>query len=1285
MDKKGVLMKRSQISVFIIIGLILLLVVALSIYVYDLGTNQVEPYIDNSLLIKSTTEPVKKYVENCIDQVSQEPVKTIGRNGGTLNPASFRWYDNQKYNYLCMNEQGACVPTLLLRQDMEKELQDAIRDSLSGCIDLTVFEKQGFDVKTGPMEVNVTIGLEHVNVRVDYPIELIKEGLDLTVSEFSDDIPEPLGMLYDKGIEIVNDENSRGYFDQVDYMYNNGDMIEVEKHRPYPDIIYTLTDGGYVFRFALQGDSSSSQGYRNYQAPDYGCCYNLYDKDCYKGVPESECRDRQGVYDFNPGCTCPETDDTMDTTCGGRPCGDCLHTYDPDTGNYDNKPRKSGESWCVYDGIAGKGYDYVGTRHYMHYCIDGVEYEEDCRDFREELCTEQTVYKGDQPFSKAICRVNRWEDCNDCTTEQCCEDTRFRDCSWKDWLNTNSKCVPYVPPGFRFWEAGSDICSFASQTKECSGLSCPNIWVDDTAVFCYMQGDCGNYRNIADKITYNGFFNSDFFDRPRSYVYLDNGLNRKANDYTINLGINNTEREALFTPPTVVQAYDNFILVMTTGLDYIDRVSSLSPSDFLNPFKSPDITILDAAVCDVWHAPYGADDCASCSNDPIHPCTEYMCRSLGQHCIYEESYGVGSCHAEQSDDRTPPEIIFDKSAVTKGYEAEEAELKISPKIYDGYEITPAIEPYRMMSLRINTTEDTVCRLRYLPRMEYIQSPSYYFGDSAFSMTHNISLRIPGRIKVPEKLKDFFNITNLGELMTMLERPKEFLDTYKSRYSAQIKMYDLISGGDIVSQVEPYADLVLRFINEFSDLVPFYKNLFSTILDNFDKGNYYFFVECTDRAGNTNSQEMFVRFSIEDSGNDTRPPIVLGFSPANGTMTIDSDKQAFSMYVNEPSECRFDYKDRIYDDMRFGMKCTSSGLNMNPRFGGSYLCTGDVNMTPETGIFIRCRDNPQEKHEYPLNIALGGEPGVSGNLESEYLNVSGQDIYAAARMLSSFVVFSVENRSARLHLYIDEHMNCSYSYNDIKRQFSPCMLNPKLELGLYECTQDIYLTGNETVLNNESFVLDLHREAGDNDMAGVDVTGSKLRINYTGQESFDVYLNRSSVQLELGLDDSYNCQDRNMEDNSTFAMTCSGKGNDTICYTQLLMGNAYEISCKEAAAPGFGVENITIECRVPNDAPRNTDVESTQYLIYRSPALDIVGKGPQSEVDTDSATLYVQTNNPSQCGYYRDLDLGSRLMDRLNSTYHEAVVHVDKGSQRYYFQCRDDYGNVVKDNVDFFVV
>ena len=49
-----------------------------------------------------------------------------------------------------------------------------IKDDLLSCINLSVFEVQGFSIETGTMEVDATIGFLGVSVRVDYPVKLIK-------------------------------------------------------------------------------------------------------------------------------------------------------------------------------------------------------------------------------------------------------------------------------------------------------------------------------------------------------------------------------------------------------------------------------------------------------------------------------------------------------------------------------------------------------------------------------------------------------------------------------------------------------------------------------------------------------------------------------------------------------------------------------------------------------------------------------------------------------------------------------------------------------------------------------------------------------------------------------------------------------------------------------------------------------------------------------------------------------------------------------------------------------
>jgi len=166
----------------------------------------------------------------------------------------------------------------------------------------------------------------------------------------------------------------------------------------------------------------------------------------------------------------------------------------------------------------------------LHTCINGKEIVEECRDYREELCTEQSKVINDKEYTKANCRLNRWYDCALQNDKSPCLDSDVRDCFWLEerLLNRETRCVPYVPPGFKFWEGnGQEICSFASEDPT-SDLSreFPRLWGHSSLQFCQRMGDCGNYRNIADEITEFGYFNPLGEPDPWSYLesgYINNG------------------------------------------------------------------------------------------------------------------------------------------------------------------------------------------------------------------------------------------------------------------------------------------------------------------------------------------------------------------------------------------------------------------------------------------------------------------------------------------------------------------------------------------------------------------------------------------------------------------------------------------------------------------------------------------------------------------------------------------------------------------------------------------
>lgn len=188
---------------------------------------------------------------------------------------------------------------------------------------------------------------------------------------------------------------------------------------------------------------------------------------------------------------------------------------------------KHGESWCVNTDKTTNnvGSNAVGSRFYKHICVNGEELVEQCADYRQEECLQDTINTSSGSFSQAACRVNRWQDCTAQTEKIDCENTDRRDCLWKEGPSfgnsTNDDditgaCIPKNSPGLAFWnsEEAKNIC--AQGNAQCivkfekgllGGTECKENcdcltpeWEKQRAALCSSLGDCGPKTNwVGDK------------------------------------------------------------------------------------------------------------------------------------------------------------------------------------------------------------------------------------------------------------------------------------------------------------------------------------------------------------------------------------------------------------------------------------------------------------------------------------------------------------------------------------------------------------------------------------------------------------------------------------------------------------------------------------------------------------------------------------------------------------------------------------------------------------------
>ena len=241
--------KKGQITIFIILGIILVAALAFLIYTKTLVIPQIIP-----------TKPVsvKTHVEDCIEQQGNNVIELLGKQGGDVAPGLYQYYYGNHLSYLCYSENfTACInrrPFLI--SHMEKEISDYIDKNLRNCIDLSIWEKE-YTIQTGELKTIATIGNDNTIIVVNYPITLTKGDVVETERRFTKTFSVPLGRLATVAEDIVDAEisNPVGMVFTVPYMARHRGIVEIERHT-YKDTEIYITktrDDPYIFQFAIQG------------------------------------------------------------------------------------------------------------------------------------------------------------------------------------------------------------------------------------------------------------------------------------------------------------------------------------------------------------------------------------------------------------------------------------------------------------------------------------------------------------------------------------------------------------------------------------------------------------------------------------------------------------------------------------------------------------------------------------------------------------------------------------------------------------------------------------------------------------------------------------------------------------------------------------------------------------------------------------------------------------------------------------------------------------------------
>ena len=258
--------KRGQVTIFVIIGIALIILILLIIFLRNkvyIGTASTEN-------LEAQFPQIQQHIEECLIEVAEPRIRQMARQGGFINvvEATFRDYNNFPVHYLCFNiqDQPNCRSRFLTLQQMEEELSQFIKDDLEReCLNVQAFDKLGFTLNEGSLEIDASIGQDTVVIEATKPITLSKGEASAEESIFTSTVDLPLGRLYEASRDIVDAEALLGNFDTLLYSVIKtqltGKPYIIQKLQPYPDKIYIMKikdipskEDPFIFQFWIEDE-----------------------------------------------------------------------------------------------------------------------------------------------------------------------------------------------------------------------------------------------------------------------------------------------------------------------------------------------------------------------------------------------------------------------------------------------------------------------------------------------------------------------------------------------------------------------------------------------------------------------------------------------------------------------------------------------------------------------------------------------------------------------------------------------------------------------------------------------------------------------------------------------------------------------------------------------------------------------------------------------------------------------------------------------------------------------
>jgi len=253
--------KKGQITVFVIIGIILVFSSALIFYIRTKVTeSNLQSEITITEKIPLALQPIRKYVESCIQDEAKHAIKALGERGGYMSSDGFiinplyptqseaiemypgsgyfipYWLHNERDDS-CVTSESCYITKDLMpplcktgsgctfdgEGSFEEKAEDLIEENVARCLlGFSSFEDQGYiitideepEVEMNIKQVTSPIDLPLISVFMKMPITIKREGQSSRITEYRVEFESGIFPLYQMAKELIETEYTECMFEK---------------------------------------------------------------------------------------------------------------------------------------------------------------------------------------------------------------------------------------------------------------------------------------------------------------------------------------------------------------------------------------------------------------------------------------------------------------------------------------------------------------------------------------------------------------------------------------------------------------------------------------------------------------------------------------------------------------------------------------------------------------------------------------------------------------------------------------------------------------------------------------------------------------------------------------------------------------------------------------------------------------------------------------------------------------------------------------------------------------